>query len=237
MLSRNFRLFLQRYGFYTWLDPVEKSLDHEVNNWLEQTNGNIVFELGAGEGRWEALVQRHNKKLRTIDLAIGDAEWDYSSLDIIGDVSQLPLADESCELLLSITVLEHVIDWKKAADEMGRVLKKDGSAYVFIPMLWEQHQLPHDYHRFPLPELKKEFESRFEINHCQAIGNLEDIWWRRTLALCFKKWYRPWWWPVLAGLGCVLLGMYPWIIWRASKCRYKNDDPYVLGWSLWLKKK
>ena len=59
----------------------------------------------------------------------------YPHLDIVqGDVNDLPYPDNYFSGILSLGVIEHIIEgMDKAISEMYRVLKKDGYALVIVP--------------------------------------------------------------------------------------------------------
>lgn len=48
----------------------------------------------------------------------------------------LPLPDESCDVVFSHEVLEHVIDDRKSMEEMSRVLRPGGFILLFLPNRW-----------------------------------------------------------------------------------------------------
>ena len=65
-----------------------------------------VLDAGAGEGRHSLYfaLQRYY----AVDLAIGDRTWDYSSLDAVADLTQLPFRSGSFDAAINIVTLEHV---------------------------------------------------------------------------------------------------------------------------------
>jgi ubiquinone/menaquinone biosynthesis C-methylase UbiE len=59
--------------------------------------------------------------------------------DIVGDIHNLPMKDESEEAIICIAVLEHVENPIKAFEEMYRVLKPGGYLFVYVPFLYYYH--------------------------------------------------------------------------------------------------
>jgi SAM-dependent methyltransferase len=108
--------------------------------------GQRILDAGAGEGRYRS----HFEHLRYvgIDLAVGDPSWDYSALDVAGDLLKLPFADQSFDLALCLEVLEHIREPQQMLRELYRVLRPGGRLYFSVPMSWHQHQKPHDYYRY-----------------------------------------------------------------------------------------
>jgi SAM-dependent methyltransferase len=108
--------------------------------------GARVLDAGAGESRHAAFFAR--QRYIAIDLAVGDAAWDYSRLDALADLTRLPLRDDSCDAALNIVTLEHVRQPQAVLAEIHRVLKPGGELLLVVPHEWEVHQSPHDYFRY-----------------------------------------------------------------------------------------
>ena len=105
-----------------------------------------VLDAGAGE----AGYKRHFAQQRYcgVDLGIGDAEWDYSSLDARADLAALPFADATFQAALNVVTLEHVPEPGRVLCELARVLGPGGKLLLVAPHEWEEHQQPHDYYRY-----------------------------------------------------------------------------------------
>lgn len=54
--------------------------------------------------------------------------------DVTGDITKIPFADESFDVIYCSHVLEHIPDDKRALAEMRRVLKPDGWAMIEVPV-------------------------------------------------------------------------------------------------------
>jgi len=71
--------------------------------------------------------------------------------DIVGDIHNLPLADNSVDVVICLAVLEHVVNPFLAVKEMRRVLKPGGYCFVYVPFLFYYHAslgYYQDYWRF-----------------------------------------------------------------------------------------
>ena len=53
--------------------------------------------------------------------------------DVKGDITDLPFADDSYDLIVCLHVLEHVQDDRKAISELHRVLRPGGKAVIQVP--------------------------------------------------------------------------------------------------------
>jgi SAM-dependent methyltransferase len=108
--------------------------------------GARVLDAGAGEGRHAACFPK--QRYVGVDLAVGDAAWDYRGLDAVADLAALPFAPDSFDAALNIVTLEHVPDPAAALAEIARTLKPRGRLLLVVPQDWEVHQAPHDYFRY-----------------------------------------------------------------------------------------
>ena len=108
--------------------------------------GACVLDAGAGEGNYK----HHFAKQRYVglDLGIGDGAWNYSSLDVIANLENLPFQDATFDACINIVTLEHVTDPQRVLCEMARSLKPGGRLLLVAPLEWEEHQQPHDYFRY-----------------------------------------------------------------------------------------
>jgi SAM-dependent methyltransferase len=131
--------------------------------------GQRLLDAGAGECRYK----QHFKHLAYtgIDLAVGDVNWDYTSVDVIGDLSRLPMADNVFDLALCLEVLEHVREPRQILTEIQRALKPGGKLYISVPFSWHQHQKPYDYYRYTSFGLRYLLEATgFEVEELQPTG-------------------------------------------------------------------
>jgi len=118
--------------------------------------GQRLLDAGAGEGRYRSYFAHLHYV--GIDLAVGDAAWDYSGLDVIGDLAHLPFENGTFDMVLCLEVLEHLPEPLLTLQELYRVLRPGGQLYFSVPMTWHQHQKPHDYYRYTSFGLRYLFE-------------------------------------------------------------------------------
>jgi 2-polyprenyl-3-methyl-5-hydroxy-6-metoxy-1,4-benzoquinol methylase len=97
-----------------------------------------VADLGCGAGTqsmvWSQLGHRaHGLDISEQLVALGRERADRAGLKIdfqVGTVTDLPWADESMDVCLSIQLLEHVADWRRCLDESTRVLRRGGALFL-----------------------------------------------------------------------------------------------------------
>lgn len=107
--------------------------------------GSRVLDAGAGTGQYRELFAHCD--YRTLDFArepgtIGR----YATLDYEADLTAIPVADESFEVVLCTEVLEHVPEPVAVVRELARVLKRGGRLFLTAPLGSWLHQEPYHYY-------------------------------------------------------------------------------------------
>ena len=65
-----------------------------------------VLDAGAGEGQYAHYFGR--QRYCGVDLAVGDAAWDYTRLDVLADLTALPFRAGAFRAALNVVTLEHL---------------------------------------------------------------------------------------------------------------------------------
>ena len=105
-----------------------------------------ILDAGAGECAYKKFFSHCNYK--AIDLAVGENRWNYSNLDYVGPLHEIPIEDGTFDAVLCTQVLEH-LEWpRESVKEMYRVLKPGGKLYMTAPMSHPEHQTPYDFFRY-----------------------------------------------------------------------------------------
>ena len=105
-----------------------------------------VLDAGSGEGAYRKRFWR--QRYTGIDLAVGDAGWDYSRIDVLGDLQSLPFGGAAFDAAIHIVTLEHVREPALVLTEIARTLKPGAPFLAVVPHEWEVHQSPNDYYRY-----------------------------------------------------------------------------------------
>jgi SAM-dependent methyltransferase len=69
-------------------------------------------------------------------------------VDILGNVEDLPMEDNSVGTVIALNLFEHVRCFWKGFDEVYRVLRPGGAFFVSCPFFLHRHSYPNDYWRF-----------------------------------------------------------------------------------------
>src|SRR5438874_13623420 len=118
-----------------WMDPFHTALYERLEAAARAVPaGAMVLDAGAGECPHSNLFA-HTRYVK-LDRAIGDMTWDYSHLDVQGDVCELPFRDGAFDAVVSIQVLEHIQEPRVCVEEMARVLKPGGQLILTTVQAW-----------------------------------------------------------------------------------------------------
>jgi SAM-dependent methyltransferase len=141
---------------------VENSIKQRFRKNLPKLTGSR--ERTSLKQRVEPLIKSFPKPIIGLQIGAGenpnriagmfpDVQWLQSDVDlgykpdVIADVTGLPIADGSFDLVIADQVLEHVIDIGRAAQEIQRILRVGGIVIVGVPFIYPFHGVPFDFYR------------------------------------------------------------------------------------------
>lgn len=129
----------------------------------EIKKADVVYDIGGG-----AQPQDRGQFKKYV---VVDTNPEYKP-DIVADVQNLPFEDNSIEVILLFSVLEHVENPFDAASELYRVLKPGGKLLGSVPFIWPYHaaKLYKDYWRFSKDGLTILFKNFSAIEIVKAGG-------------------------------------------------------------------
>ena len=111
------------------LDPVQDLINSEIKRVADRLqDGQTILDAGAGEARHRPYFKRG--RYLALDAGYGDSAWDYSKLDIRGDLAKIPLRNSTVDCVLCMVVLEHTQNPRDVLLEFARILKSAE------PLLW-----------------------------------------------------------------------------------------------------
>jgi ubiquinone/menaquinone biosynthesis C-methylase UbiE len=126
-----------------------------------------ILDLGAGGGRYRALFKHCDYKAQDFGQYKGSGEgvlkerWYYEELDYVCDASSIPVPNNSFDAVLCTEVLEHVPEPIKVLKEIGRIVTKNGRAFISAPLGSGLHQQPYHFYGGFTPHFYKRFLEEF----------------------------------------------------------------------------
>lgn len=125
--------------------------------WVEKTlkalpAGLRILDAGAGECQYKKFCSHLDYVAQDVSVYDGKGDaglqtgtWDFSQIDIVSDITSIPVLDGSFDAVLCTEVLEHLPDPVRALDEMARVLKTGGTIIITSPFWSLTHFAPYHY--------------------------------------------------------------------------------------------
>ena len=123
-------------------------------NWIEKTlskipSGLTILDAGAGESQFRKfcshlnyIAQDFGQYNGTGDIGLQTGKWDNSKLDIVSDIVDIPLPENSVDAIMCTEVLEHIPDPVAALKEFSRLLKPGGYLLITAPFASLTHFAP-----------------------------------------------------------------------------------------------
>ncbi len=108
----------------------------------------IIINIGSG-------TRRINPHIINLDI------FPFKNVDIVADARSLPFKDNTVDMIVTESTLEHIPNVFRSIAEITRVIKPGGFIYASIPFIMPFHASPNDYVRLTHVGLKTEF-SGFE---------------------------------------------------------------------------
>ncbi len=127
-------------------------------DWVEEElkkllSSSSLLDAGAGEQQYRRFCG--HLKYTSQDFAAYDPKgkdtglqmnsWDYGKLDIVSDITTIPLADATYDAILCTEVFEHIPDPLKALSEFSRILKPGGKLILTAPFCSMTHFAPYHF--------------------------------------------------------------------------------------------
>ncbi len=120
------------YADHNESKAVKSAIKHILDSM--PVNG-VGLNIGSGKTKIDS-------RIKNMEISPGP------DIDYVGDVEKIPTDKEEFDIVISQEVLEHVKNPWKAMNEIQRVLKKNGLAYIQLPFTIGFHPCPKDYWRF-----------------------------------------------------------------------------------------
>lgn len=131
--------------------------------------GNLILDAGCGGQPYRkdcSHLRYMSQDSAQLDAKLQIIGGAYGQIDVISDITKIPLPDSTFDAVLCTEVLEHVPDPVVAVFELSRLLKPGGTLLLTAPLCSFEHQEPyHFYGGF----------SRYWYQRVLAAAGLRDI--------------------------------------------------------------
>ncbi|HCC08705.1 TPA: SAM-dependent methyltransferase [Candidatus Woesebacteria bacterium] len=156
------------------IEWVSKKLKKQIKN-------QKIIDVGAGECQYKKFcthlrytsqdINEYNPKAINVGLQMPD--WNNRMIDIVSDITKIPVKNKSFDVVLCTEVLEHVINPESAIKEISRITKNGGKLILTAPFCSLTHFAPYHYatgfNRYFFYEVLKKYG--FRIIEISSNGN------------------------------------------------------------------
>ncbi len=119
---------------------------------VRKLKGMKVLDIGAGFGSLASLMEKFGADVTALDFSSRCAvflrkrkELEGSNMSVLEcDATDIPLEDNSFDLIVSIGTIHHIPDYRKVIDNIYRLLKPNGKCIV---MLYHKSSISYYYHK------------------------------------------------------------------------------------------
>ena len=156
------------------------------DTWLKRTLGEIpkgqkILDAGAGELQYERFCEHLEYVSQDFGQYNGKGDsrglqkqiWDNTKLDIVSDITNIPVPDGSFDVIMCNEVLEHIPEPTSAIREFSRIIRRGGGLILTAPVCSLTHFAPYffynGYSRYFYERILP--ESGFEIAELAYNGN------------------------------------------------------------------
>jgi len=111
-----------------------------------------VIDVGAGEAPYRDLFKHCVYKTHDFmqypgtSFGVNEEKWQYTDIDFVSDIINIPVPDASFDTVLCTEVLEHVPEPINALREMSRILISGGTLLLTVPLSAGLHQEPYHFY-------------------------------------------------------------------------------------------
>ena len=129
------------------------------DQWLQKvlrelSAGQRILDAGAGELQYKRFCEHLEYVSQDFGQYNGKGDsrglqrqiWDNTKLDIISDITNIPVSNESFDVIMCNEVLEHIPEPISAIKEFSRIIRKGGELILTAPVCSLTHFAPYFFY-------------------------------------------------------------------------------------------
>lgn len=133
-------------------------------------SGSDVLDAGAGTGLYSHLFAHCNYKTQDF-CQDPSTQGKYIKMDYVCDITDIPVSDESFDVIICTEVLEHVPEPIKAVQEFARILRPGGQLFITAPLGCGLHQVPYIFYGGYTPYWYEKFLPTYGFENLKITPN------------------------------------------------------------------
>lgn len=149
--------FTNKFGFFP-IHPqylVKRYIYSFIKKTIKYAKGDLV-DIGCGTAPYKKYYLPHVNSYTGLDHPQTVKMYpSQDKPDILGDLLNLPIKNNSYDTVILFEVLEHINNPQKAIQEIERILKPKGHLLLAVPFFYPLHDIPFDYLRYTEYFLRK----------------------------------------------------------------------------------
>lgn len=210
-------------------------------------SGSRLLDAGAGEQRYRPYCThlvytsqdfcQYNPEKQKQEEGLQHEKWDVSKIDIVSDITSIPVEDESFDAILCTEVFEHISNPLDALKEFNRILRKNGFLILTAPNCMPTHFAPYCYYTgFTRYFYEKELPANgFVIETIKNNGNYYNLLLQETIRLNYvSKRYSS---EGLSFLERFIRWLFIQVIGRHNEKSKKSEELLCFGYFIIARKK
>ena len=148
------------YNRHQWMTKIAKTIQA----------GSNVLDAGAGTGPYRHLFSHCNYKTQDF-CRTPSSEGKYTKIDYICNITEIPVSDESFDVIICTEVLEHTPEPIKVIEEFSRILRPSGRLFITAPLGCGIHQEPYIFYGGYTPFWYERFLRMYGFEDLKIIAN------------------------------------------------------------------
>lgn len=126
---------------FLYLREAHQAITRALSTFNE-LRGKTVLDLGCGNKNWKSYFVQKGARY------IGSDLNPSARPDVVMAAERLAILSESCNLVISLAVFEHLVNPQQSAKEIARVLKPGGRLVLQTHGIYPYHPDPEDHWRW-----------------------------------------------------------------------------------------